>query len=72
MAFCKECRDRPAVCLRRCERVANGERLWWIIQDELMRDRPNIDTANLTWERQAADVRRAFVVGAQAIRDMPR
>lgn len=72
MAFCKECRDRRPACLRQCERLVRGEHLWRVVQDELMRSRPGIDTAHLAWERQAEDVRTAFVVGAQAIRDMPR
>lgn len=72
MAFCKECAERSATCLRQCERLARGEHLWRVIQDEMMRGRPGPDMPHLAWEHQAEDVRRAFVAGAQAIRDMPR
>ncbi len=70
--FCAACEHRPARCCRRCEREANGEHLWRVMQDELLRDRPGANVAHLTFDRQAADVRRAYIVGAQAIRAMPR
>lgn len=70
--FCRACENRPARCCRRCEREARGEHLWQVMQADLMRDRPGTDTAHLAWERQAADVQRAYITGAQAIREMPR
>lgn len=70
--FCAACEHRPARCCRRCEREANGEHLWRVMQDELMRGRPAVDVAHLAWERQAADVQRAYIAGAEAIRGMPR
>lgn len=71
MSFCPSCDHRPAHCLRRCPRHALGEHLWRVIQAELLRDRPANDNAHLSFDRQAEDVQRAFIVGAEKIRQMP-
>jgi hypothetical protein len=70
--FCDRCRDRPARCTRRCERLANGEHLWNTIQDNLARARGIAVAPHLTWSRQASDVQQAFIEGAQTMRERVR
>lgn len=70
--FCASCEHRPARCHRRCERTANGRHLWQVVQAELMRDRPGAGMPQLAWDNQPADIQRAFIAGAQAMREMAR
>lgn len=71
MAFCGPCRTRTASCLRRCERIANGKHLWMVMRDEMMRGRPKMAYEPM-FDALPEDVRRAYVVGAAAIREMGR
>ena len=72
MPFCAACETRPARCTRRCQRIADGAHLWKIVQAEMLRGKPGADMPHLAFERQSEDVRRAFIVGAQAMREMAR
>lgn len=72
MAFCPECVSRHARCNRRCDRLADGEHLWGVIQADLRRGISGPLPPHLAFDRQAGDVRHAMVAGAQAMREMAR
>lgn len=72
MPPCERCVDRSGGCSWRCEREADGRHLWLVMQAEMHRGLDTADMPHLGWERQASDVRRAYVAGALAIKEMAR
>lgn len=56
---------------RKSQREANGKHLWEIMRAEMMDGRPPV-VHEPTWSRLPEEVQRAYIVGAEAMRQMPR